>query len=110
MSQQTEEPTTEEFWWGNSPTAPPLPEIPVARFKVGDVVPNWYMTPHTILGVRLVLSPHQDYDTGWDGTPTWEYNLWRWMKNRYGNFSYEEWGWCKEDELLKDWERFQEKV
>lgn len=88
--------------WNESPIAPPLPVIPQPKFKVGDIVPNWFLTPHVILGVRLVLSPNSDYDTGWDGVPTWEYNLWKWVKEpRFGSHHYDEWGWDKEDEIIK---------
>jgi hypothetical protein len=110
MSQQTDEQTTPEFWWGNSPTAPPLPEIPVARFKVGDVVPNSWLTPHVVLGMRLSLSPHPDYESGWDGSPVWEYSLWKWTySQRCNSYSYDEWGWVKEPAILKVWDQFQEK-
>lgn len=102
--------TTADFWWGTSPTPPPLPGIPVARFKVGDTVPSSGLRPMMVLGARLILSPHQDYPTGWDETPVWEYNLWWWKHNkRFDTYSYEEWGWVKEDAVLKVWNEFQEK-
>lgn len=112
MNQQTDEPTTpesEEFWWGKSPTVPPLPEIPVAQLKVGDEIQYTSLLKFTILGVRLVLRPHQDYPTGWDKTPTWEYNLWHWWHYpRFDTYSYDEWGWVPEAEVLKRVKEFQE--
>lgn len=94
--------------WNESQTPPPPPEMPVAKFKVGDIVPSWYLTPHVVLGVRLQVVPNSDYDTGWDGTPKWEYSLWKWVKDsRFGTYSYHEWGWVEEEEILKIWDQFQ---
>lgn len=82
---------------------------PEPAFKAGQVVPNWYGTPHVIGGVRFDVKWSEAWEpTGPgedDGKPhrvidptEWEYLLVR-INNKD---RVTEWGWVKETELKKD--------
>lgn len=85
------------------------------KYKLGQTVPNYYNTPHIIVGIRMDVdcreewvpnvpptpgeNPDNDGNNTLVITPTeWEYKL-----VRVGNDGrVKEWGWIKQSEIDKD--------